>query len=100
VRAEPAAPRPLADALARPFPSIAQPHGLGPIVLPHSPLLSESPTATSAPPETVGGSVTRAPISSRDVRQLASAPARLREAFVLNELLKPPVALRGRDRRL
>jgi hypothetical protein len=36
-----------------------------------------------------------APLSSESIRQMMSSRDRVREAIILNEILQPPVALRG-----
>ena len=57
--------------------------------------MASSPTrsAATATTLTIG---TILPLSSDDLRAIVNNPARLREAFLLNELLQPPVALRGK----
>ena len=51
---------------------------------------SDLANAPSAP------SVTSAVVSVSTLRPLMADPIRLREAFIVNELLQPPIALRGR----
>lgn len=76
---------------------MGQPLALDPLVLPPSPLLSPGSVDTSkgedvrapAAPMTLGGADFQLLIRSRD---------RLRESFIMNEILQPPLALRGGHR--
>jgi hypothetical protein len=56
------------------------------------PVSQEAAAGASAPPTPSAG---LAPPSSREIQTLLTSPARLREAFVVSELLGPPLALRG-----
>jgi hypothetical protein len=95
-RAEPTTPRMLASSMtsqASIASEVAQPRSLNPLVLPHSPLLS---TNTAEPPKaiSVADAAARATLTSGDLRMLIGSPQRLRESFLMNEILQPPVALR------
>jgi hypothetical protein len=73
----------LSQTLEKPGPLLPMAIGMSP--------LSIAPETVRAPETT-----SPTPTSTLDVRAALMSPSRLREAFVLNELLKPPVALRSR----
>ena len=78
-RIEPERPRPITSAIT---PLVAQPlRGLGPISL-----------AKQA--DVVATTTASAPLAAPAIAQALRSPERLREAFILNEVLQPPVALR------
>lgn len=67
------------------------------MVVPLSTPVSQEVAATPhSPPK----SAVLAALSSNDITILLSSPAKLREAIILNELLQPPLALRGKRSRL
>ena len=76
-------------------PPTIQSQALKPLTLPASPLLT---TPNDEAAKTQAGRVLVSELdsfSSAEIRLLVQTPARLREGFILGELLKPPVALRG-----
>jgi hypothetical protein len=76
----------LGRTLERPEPLLPVAIGISPLSI--APESARSPEATTATPMA----------SAVDIRAALMSPSRLREAFVLNELLQRPVALRGRTR--
>ena len=65
-----------------------------------TPLTTIAPMATTTSADLASApsspSKTSAVVTISTLRPLVSDPARLREAFIVNELFRPPVALRGR----
>lgn len=57
-----------------------------------TPVSQESAAGGQAPPVSTAGLM---PLSTREIQTLITSPARLREAFIVSELLSPPLALRG-----
>jgi hypothetical protein len=101
-RSEAARPRgTLGAPLAQNVPlSIAQPAELGPLASPLSALAPEGTiqSVTAAQPTAPAARSSSSPPSQPAIELglLTVSPARLREAFVLSELLQPPLALRRR----
>ena len=70
---------------------------LKPLSLPPSPLLT-TPNDEAAKTQAGRALVSELDsFSSEEIRQLVHIPGRLREGFIMAELLKPPVSLRGRQ---
>jgi hypothetical protein len=74
---------------------MSQPPGLNALVLPPSPLLTNPENDAAKAQEVRPAAAQRDSFSTAEIRQFVQTPGRLREGFILNELLKPPVALRG-----
>ena len=72
--------------------------GLSPLALPPSPLLHQDvdplSTYSRASVSTSKGPTTR----DIDIKALVASPARLQEAWILSEILGPPLSLRGRGK--
>ncbi|AGA25801.1 hypothetical protein Sinac_1418 [Singulisphaera acidiphila DSM 18658] len=67
------------------------------MVMPLStPVSQEVAAIPHSPPK----SAVLAALSSDEIMLLLSSPAKLREAIILNELLQPPLSLRGKRSRL
>ena len=103
-RVEPVKPSLLSSSLLHPAspPTIqsevlSHARSLKPLSLPPSPLL------TNPNNEAAKAQAGRALISEQDsfssdeIRRLVQTPGRLREGFIIAEILKPPVSLRGRQ---
>ncbi len=97
---EPVTPRALSDSLGRhsnPSSSVQllpQATSLNPLSLPPSPLLT-NPADEAAKLQAGRALVTEQDsFSTMDIRKLLQNPSRLREGFIMGELLRPPVALR------
>ena len=95
--ADPVTPRNLSLSMTRPEnPPTIQSQSLKPLVLPPSPLLT-TPNDEAAKTQAGRALVSQLDsFSSEEIRQLVHIPGRLREGFISAELLKPPLALRGR----
>jgi len=91
-------PRALGAPLAQKLPlPVGRPLELSSLTHPLSPLVPEGATgpATASPPATSAARPSAQPSTlSIDFGLLTGSPARLREAFILSELLQPPLALR------
>ncbi len=104
-RVEPVKPSQLSASLLHPVnpPTIqsevlSHTRSLKPLSLPPSPLLT-TPNDEAAKTQAGRALVSeRDSFSSDEIRRLVQTPARLREGFILAELLKPPVSLRGSSR--
>jgi hypothetical protein len=73
---------------------MGQPLALNPLALPPSPLLSPGSVDTSKGIDLKTAAGDRAGLSAADFRQMVRSRARLRESFILNEILQPPLSLR------
>ena len=104
-RVEPVKPSQLSSSLLHPVnpPSIqsevlSHTQSLKPLSLPPSPLLT-TPNDEAAKTQAGRALVSELDsFSSAEIRRLVQIPARLREGFIVAELLKPPVSLRGGSR--
>lgn len=98
-RAEPATTRSLSLAMAPdPAAQLNRTLELTPLTKMQLPLATSVTQEVAAPPP---GTVSLAPpaaLSSGEIRGLIASPAKLREAFVISEILKPPLALRQNRR--
>lgn len=62
----------------------------------------EAPVPATPPPPTTGGPASpiliglAPPLSADELRRALTSPSRIREAILVNEILQPPKALRGR----
>jgi hypothetical protein len=73
------------------------PKSLISLSLPPSPLLSDFSVEAPGTDESRARAAQPIAINAIEVRKLAASPARIRESFILSELLQPPLALRGRS---
>lgn len=73
------------------------PQSLISLSLPPSPLLSDFSVEAPGTDESRARAAQPIAIHAIEVRKLAASPARIRESFILSELLQPPLALRGRS---
>jgi hypothetical protein len=71
------------------------PQSLIPLSLPPSPLLSNFSVEAPGTDESRARAAQPIAINAIEVRKLAASPARIRESFILSELMQPPLALRG-----
>src|SRR5262249_37926224 len=94
-RPEPASQRPLSSPITRPgAPPMRHPEGPTPLSLPHSPALS-SPQSTLPVEGLTRRFQAPASLSAQDLRSLARSSTKLREGYVVAEVLfRPPMALR------
>ncbi|SIO65463.1 hypothetical protein SAMN05444166_7702 [Singulisphaera sp. GP187] len=74
--------------------------GLTPLTKMVVPLSTPVSQEVAATPHSPAKSAVLAALSSEEIMVLLSSPAKLREAIILNELLQPPLALRGKRSRL
>lgn len=90
-------PRALSHSMARALdPQTGEPEGLTPLSLPASPLLSAPMGEAPGKVESRARDAEHVILSADDLLKLLQSPARIRESILLNELLQPPLALRGR----
>ena len=97
-RAEPATQRTLASSMTAASSiasEVAQPRSLDALVLPTSPLFAPGPIDLPIADALKGRDSDRDPFSAGDFRILINSRARLRESLIMNEILQPPLALRG-----
>ncbi len=95
-RSEAITPRALSSSMARPMnPKTGEPLGLTPLSLPASPLLSAPMGEAPGKVESRARDAEHVVLSADDIQQLLQSPARVRESIILNELLQPPLSLRG-----
>jgi len=73
-----------------------RPEALVRLTLPPSPLLSNFSGEAPGTDESRARAAEPDAIAAIDVRKLTRSPARVRESFILSELLQPPLALRNR----
>jgi hypothetical protein len=74
---------------------VAQPRNLSALTLPTSPLFTPGPIDLPIAEALKGRDSDRDPFSAGDFRVLINSRARLRESLIMNEILQPPLALRG-----
>lgn len=72
-----------------------QPEALVRLTLPPSPLLANFSNEAPGTDESRARAAEPDAIAAIDVRKLTRSPARVRESFILSELLQPPLALRN-----
>jgi hypothetical protein len=68
---------------------------LNPLTKMQAPLSAPVSQEVAATPYAPPMSASLSALSSNEIRLLLNTPAKLREAIVLNELLQPPLCLRG-----
>lgn len=101
-RSEPATPRALSAAMGQDASGLNSPQNRELTPLTRTVLPLSTQVSHEAPGLSQGGSQATpfSPLTNPEFTQLLKNPAKLREAIVLNELLQPPLALRGlRSRR-
>jgi hypothetical protein len=100
-RPEPAAaPRPLSGTLSSPASMGApmnRPLELNPLSVPASPLMASDPRDLARTVAEPTRPTTRPAQFGDDYKLLVSTPAKLREAILVSEILRPPLALRRRQ---